>query len=270
MFSKYRVLPLISGIFILSLSVISCSKKDKLTVGDYPVDANPPDGPLRFYAALDGGDVDSIRAVFGVKKGTVKYTDGVRGQAFVGDGDSYLFYPTSNGFVKATSFAVSFWEKSAAVPASDAQFVMSVPSTAGHWSNSAMLLIFDHQGAGSTQDSAVIKFMVADATGADHWFELTGANRLPGVFDNNWHHLVFSYDETSSEMSVYKDGQLWRNLAWDAHGGIVFPVSKINGFNLGGKTTDWGKGFIGGLDQFRLYGKAITSSEVQALFAGKM
>jgi hypothetical protein len=46
--------------------------------------------------------------------------------------------------------------------------------------------------------------------------------------------------------------------------------TKASTLFVGGRTTDWGKSFNGSLDQFRLYNKALTAAEVQALFTSKM
>ncbi|MFL5772727.1 MAG: LamG domain-containing protein, partial [Flavisolibacter sp.] len=154
---------------------------------------------------------------------------------------------------------------------SDAEFVFSIPSSAGHWSNANMLLIFDHKGAGSTADSSVVKLMVSENGGAvDHWFELTGNNRLANVTDGQWHHLAFAYDETTSDMKIYRDGVLYSTQSWAGHGAIKMDQSKASGFYLGGKTTDWGKSFNGSIDQFRLYNKALTAAEVQNLYVNKL
>jgi hypothetical protein len=134
-----------------------------------------------------------------------------------------------------------------------------------------MLLIFDHKGAGSTPDSSVIKLMVSESSGGvDHWFELTGNSRMAGVTDGQWHHLVFAYDETTSQMKIYKDGALYSTQSWAGHGAIKMDFSKASGFYLGGRTTDWGKSFNGSVDQFRLYNKALTPAEVQSLYVSRM
>ena len=39
---------------------------DRPVLGNYVKDANPPGGPLKFYTAFDGVDVDSIRANFAI------------------------------------------------------------------------------------------------------------------------------------------------------------------------------------------------------------
>ena len=200
---------------------------------------------------------------------SLTYETGVAGTAYKGNPDKSLVYVNANDFPKSTSFTVAFWEKHDGVPENDAQFAMSIPSAQGHWSNSAMLLIFDHNKAGATKDSAIIKLMVSEIGNGDHWFELTGANRMPNIYDNQWHHLAFAYDETTSTMSFYRDGQLWNTQTWAGHGPIKMDATKVTGFNLAGKTTDWGKAFNGSLDQFRLYNKALSAAEVQQLFTSK-
>ena len=60
-----------SYVLLLLIAAAGCDKTDRPELGAYPVDANPPGGPLKFYAAFDGittnplmNAVDSIRANF--------------------------------------------------------------------------------------------------------------------------------------------------------------------------------------------------------------
>ncbi|WP_121356147.1 LamG domain-containing protein [Flavisolibacter nicotianae] len=260
----------------------SCQKMDKPALGDYQKDnLVTPTTALRFFVSFDSTSAEDQQinkrfkdSVSGYPSffpdASLKYGPGVHGTAYIGNGNKSLSYVNANDFMKSTSFTVAFWEKHNGVTGGDAEFVMSVPSTQGHWSNSAMLLIVDNKGAGTTLDSAVIKLMVAEVGNGDHWFELTGNNRMPNILDNQWHHLAFAYDETTSNMSVYRDGVLYKVLSWAGHGPIKFDYTKVSGFYLGGKTTDWGKPFNGGLDQFRLYNKALSAAEVANLYNSKL
>ena len=45
---------------------------------------------------------------------------------------------------------------------------------------------------------------------------------------------------------------------WNKHAGVDGP------------TDDWIKGFSGKMDQFRLYGKALSATEIQALYNSRM
>lgn len=267
---------------VLSAVMMGCQKKEKPALGNYPEDVIvTPTTPLRFFVSFDSTEAQDRQINIRFKDeisgypsffpdNTITYIEGVKGTAYKGNDSKNLVYLNSNDFIASTSFTVAFWAKHDGAPPSDAEFVASIPSTMGHWSNSTMLLIFDHMGGGSTNDLAVIKLMVAEQGGGDHWFELTGANRMPGIFDNQWHHLAFAYDETTSAMKFYKDGALFSTQSWAGHGPIrMAPANQVSGFYLGGKTTDWGKPFNGGLDQFRLYNKALSDAEVNGLFTNR-
>ena len=91
-------------------SVAGCQKMEQPATSDYPVDTNPPGGPLKFYAAFDERSVDSIRAVFGVDK-NVSFVDGVSGKAVSADATGYVTFPSTNDFNAASSFTVAFWLK---------------------------------------------------------------------------------------------------------------------------------------------------------------
>lgn len=267
---------------LLVIGMISCQKMERPAMGEYRDDVVvSPTTALRFYASFDSATESDKQINIRFKDSisgypsffpdnSLKIIPGVRGTAYLGNKDKNLTYLNANDFPKSTSFTVAFWMKHDGPPVGDAEFFMSFPSSQGHWSNAGMLLILDHTGAGSTATDAVIKFMVAEVGNGDHWFELTGANRMPGILDNQWHHLAFTYDEATSDMKFYKDGALWSTQSWSGHGQIKFDYTKYGSFYVGGKTTDWGKAFNGGLDQFRLYNKALTATEVLNLFTNKL
>jgi len=280
---KIKISLVLPAAMIAGIALNSCQKMDKPALGDYEQDKVViPTTPLRFYVSFDSTSVADKQTNIRFKDSisgspsffpdnSIKVATGVHGTAYQGNLDKNLSYLNVNDWGKSTSFTVAFWEKKSGINNADAEFVMSIPSKAGHWSNSNMLLIFDHKGAGSTPDSSVVKLMVAENGGAvDHWFELTGSNRLAGATDGQWHHLAFAYDETTSAMKIYKDGALYSTQTWAGHGAIKMDDAKATGFYLGGKTTDWGKAFNGSLDQFRLYNKALTAAEVQSLYTGKL
>ena len=164
------------------------------------------------------------------------------------------------------------------------QFLFSLASK-DYWHQSALFCLVDHDGAGSTATDAVVKIAIED-----HWFEFTPANgRMPGnLLNNEWHHMAFVYDETTSKMSYYIDGAeltgLPSNLTDLKNGSAPFgPLNFANtyGFVLGGwnkhaslgngaPTDAWIQSWQGGLDQFRLYNKALSSSEISALYNSKL
>ncbi|HNP21583.1 MAG TPA: LamG domain-containing protein [Panacibacter sp.] len=283
--AKYALCILTAGALLTA-----CQKMDRPPLGDYPKDANPPGGPLKFYTAFDGtgtdplmNGVDSIRANF---PATNPFTSisGVNGAGAQGVDQKAILYPSANDWAKSTSFTIAFWERNSVPGGGSPQFLFSLASK-DYWHQSALFCLVDHDGAGSTATDAVVKIAIED-----HWFEFTPANgRMPGnLLNNEWHHMAFVYDETTSKMSYYIDGAeltgLPSNLTDLKNGSAPFgPLNFANtyGFVLGGwnkhaslgngaPTDAWIQSWQGGLDQFRLYNKALSSSEISALYNSKL
>jgi hypothetical protein len=116
-------------------------------------------------------------------------------------------------------------------------------------------------------------------SGSDNtWLAWENDNKIKGIQDNNWHHLVFVYNAATSAVTLYVDGvaNAWKPT-WDGHGVINMNPSKVAGLVVGGygDLSDgalefgWGRNWGGGIDQFRLYSEALSATEVQALYAGK-
>jgi len=283
---KHNFLKLLFSGLLLS-GIISCQKEDTPELGDFPEDVTVvPTTPLRFFVSFDSTSEEDKQINIRFKDSISQYPsffpdnaihsiNGVSNHGYESTADKYLSYYNSNDWPSSTSFTVAFWEKRDGRPESDAQFIFSIPSTGGAtWAKSTMFLFFDHKGAGATNDSAVIKFMLADA-GGDTWLTWEGATgRIAGVQDNKWHHLAFTYDEATSGMKLYVDGVYNSTKTWGTHGPLKIEASKVSGFQLGGKADvktdwEWGQAWIGGLDQFRLYNKVLTAAEIQSLFTNK-
>jgi hypothetical protein len=269
----------------LALSLViflgACQKMDKPALGDYPKDAAPPGGPLKFYVAFDGSTtdplrnaVDSVRANF-ANSNSLTSIVGTSGKGAAGNGSQYAKYAKPNDFAgTAQSFTISFWEKRNGMPVGEAEFPFAVSSSNGHWAGTAMMLLFDHAGAGATNDLAVMKMVIVDKNVNDTWLTWEGGNKVPGIQNNNWHHLAFVYDAATSKLTLYVDGVANANVPqWGTHGGINLDASKITGIQIGGRPKEdlgWGRSWTGGLDQFRMYNKALSAAEVQALFNSKL
>jgi hypothetical protein len=285
----YKLFCATSLVLLFFVAVSGCKKLDRPQLGDFPTDeVNLPPGDLRFFTPFDlQGDEfrfkvrDSISGNPAFFSGNpLSLIAGVKDSAIQGEAGNAILYLNANDFPRATSFTVAFWEKNTVPTGGQPQFVFSVPSK-DYWHNSGMFLLVDHEAAGSTASQAVVKFAVED-----HWFEFTPANgRMPGnLLDNNWHHLAFVYDETTSKMSYFVDGQQLTGLpsaltdfldSGVPHGPISLDPNSVSRFVLGGwnkhvglagPTDDWIQSWLGGLDQFRLYNKALSATEIQTLY----
>jgi hypothetical protein len=272
---------------IAALAVAGCKKLDRPALGDYPKDANPPGGPLKFYVAFDGSTsnplmngVDSIRANFPASN-TVASADGVSGKDYKGSETTFIQYASANDFAKSTSFTVAFWlKKTPQAAGKGTNFAFALNAKGYSWTNLVMFLEFEDAGNPSTVDSAAAKFYLLD-----QWFEYIGTKKMPKVLNGTWHHLAFVYNETTSVLSTYIDGAPAANLpagfgnvmnGSSARGKLdLVTGNTITGFTLGGAGTTahdantWMGNFDGEMDQFRLYGSALSASDIAALYSGK-
>lgn len=272
---------------VFALALTSCQKMDRPPLGDYPKDANPPGGPLAFYAAFDGAGantlmnaVDSIRAAFPADN-PLASTTGITGKAIQGANKKFVKYAKPNDWaVNAKSFTIAFWYKSSGAQTlnnkltNGTEYVMSFPSSNGHWSGSSLLFFLE-----GNNTACAIKFMVVDKTGSDSWMTWEGGNSIPGIMNNAWHHIALVYNHTTSTTTLYLDGVANPNTrTWGTHGSVNMDDSKIKEMRVGAgpsnsansDSDDWlASTFKGSIDQLRMYTTAITAADVNALFAGK-
>lgn len=263
----------------LVLFVTSCQKMDKPELGTYPVDANSPTGPLKFYVAFDGTSsnplmnaVDSIRATFPSDN---PFT--VAGGSATGVNQKFIKYPSFNTWAGSSSISISVWFKQNGQTKNNngtngPSYIYSIKAVDGfHWSNAVSFLFLEGDNT-----ACAVKSQFVGLTG-DNWFTWEGGQSIAGLCDNQWHHMVFTYDESNSSAKLYIDGVQNPNVkTWAGHGALKLATTKISEYRVGAgpsngfATDDWlACSFKGGLDQLRMYGSVLTAAEIQALFATK-
>lgn len=267
-------------VLVFFIGVSGCKKTTRPALGDFPKDIDPhfplyPGGPLKFYAAFDGtttnplmNAVDSIRASFPSDNPLVAVA-GINGKAIQGNGTKAIKYPSANDFKGVTSCTISMWINNAVNANTELLFSLT---SKDYWHGSAAFLLLEH----ATPVKCQLKFALQD-----HWVEYIDNFNKP-LFDGNWHHLAFTYDETTSTVKVYFDGT---EVPTPASAAVNFAgVGKLNlgnatnlvigGWNkhagLSGPTDSWISAFTGKMDQFRMYGKVLSASEVTALYNSKL
>jgi len=257
------------GITLISLVFIGCQNMDRPELGDYPKDANSPGGPLKFYVAFDGtttnelmNAVDSIRAKFPTDN-PLKSTEGISGKGIKGEAKKYVAYSKPNDFAaNCASFTIAFWSKHGTK--TQTEFAFSILSD--NWAKANMFCLFE-----GTDSAPIVKFYIDEQPG-ENWFEWLGTQKISGLYDGQWHHLAFVYDASKSGMTVYKDGVAFATRLWFNHGNIKLKSDKVLGFRIGGAgdpSQGWMNSWTGDLDQFRMYGKALTLAEINELYTKK-
>ena len=261
---------------MLLLFALGCQKMERPKLGEYAKDASPPGGPLKFYVAFDGtttdplmNAVDSVRANFPASN-PLASVDGIKGKAVKGNGTQAIKYTSANDFKASTSCTIAMWVSNTVNPNTELYFSLA---SKDYWHQSAAFLLVEH----ATPTAATLKFALQDK-----WVEYNNKSFTKPLFDGQWHHLAFTYDETSSTVKVYFDGAEVP-LPPGAAGNFA-GLGKLNlanatnlvvaGWNkhagVDGPTDGWISGFTGKMDQFRLYGKVLTASEILALYNSKL
>jgi hypothetical protein len=260
---------------VLLLGLMSCQKMGKPALGKYPVDSNPPGGPLKFYVAFDGtgsngllNAVDSIKAGF-PNSNTGSSADGITGKCYQGSATAFVTYPSPNDFAtSSTSFTIAFWmKKTPQTAGSGTNFAFSLNAKGYSWTNTKLFLEFEDW---STLTTGNCKFYLMD-----QWIEYTNANGMPNVTNGQWHQLTFTYDGPSSTLKAYIDGSIFHTDVVNGLGPVTF--GDFTDFTIGGPsqyTHDqnswmgfWENGYI---DQFRMYNTVLSSSDVTALYNSKL
>lgn len=271
------------SVLLIAVVATSCQKMDKPELGNYPVDANPPNGPLKFYVAFDGtttnplmNAVDSIRANF-PSDNPFTTVDGIKGKGVTGVNQKFIKYPSFNSWASSSSFTISIWYKKDGQTKNNngtngPEYLLSMKAVNNfHWSNAVGFVFLE----GNNTACAIKTMFVSNA--GDAWFTWEGGQSIAGLCDNNWHHLVLTYDETNSQVKLYIDGVQNPNVkTWGGHGALNLATSKISEFRIGaGPSTSYASDdwlactFKGSLDQLRMYSTVLTQAEIQALFTAK-
>lgn len=264
---------------MLLLAATSCQKMDKPALGDYPKDSNPVGGPLKFFCAFNGDTednlrnaVDSIRANFPTVNSGTK-TAGISGNAYQGNSSSFIQFGSANDFAGTTSFSIAFWmKKTPQAAGTGTNFAFALNAKDYSWTKLRMFFEFEDAGQ-STTSAAACKFYLND-----QWFEFTGAKAMANVLNGEWHHIAFTFDGETKKLNTYVDGAIPGNLpaGFGNYNGSTTPLFEgVTGLTIGGagdiakSANGWMGSYDGALDQFRLYGTALSAAEVQALFNGR-
>lgn len=260
------------------LTVGSCQKLTHPPLGDYPKDANPPGGPLKFYAAMDGSNVDSIRANFGVDNNVTYTGAGVSGKAaqFDGSKNGYIAWPSANDYGASTDFTISFWINITLAQKDNnhAVGVLAFANSKNFWSN---ICFYADNNTKGTTDSMDLKIHFNAPNNGDDWnfanYNFTHA--WPHMYDGKWHQVAFTYNKTAQTGTVYRDGvqfdqKTGQSIAFENPSQLI-----VGGFQEAAGVVDkysnntWMAGFAGMIDNVRLYGTTLSASDIMALYTNK-
>lgn len=242
----------------------------------------------------------------------VAYTAGAKGNAWDGSSSQarYAIYNGATAIGALNSFTFAFWMNTAnTVPdtgtpeqGKGAQGIFSLVKPTEFWG--AINIFLENQNT-EFPNKLRVKLLVENKRSGVTWQSQSPVVNIDDKL-NTWIHVAFTYNASSSKMSVYVDGQSAGSIdgAYSPEGGYAGSYT-VFGNDPGGLTNPnnaplwgdldfggsysqivlgshqftttpsltsahgsepWATNFVGKLDEFRIYKSALSGSDVGALY----
>ncbi len=233
------------------------------------------------HFAFENNVTDSKGGVTGgVASGSTSFVPGRKGQAYQGSSNGFIAYANPGPVASLTSFTVSLWVNTNKHDGG-AQGVFNLAKQDGSfWGNFFMMI----EGNNSPSNRMFMKlhFEKNGAPFVEHWIE-PGGDFRPDDMYGAWRHIVWTYDAATSKAVLYINGQksaLPPNMEDRKADGTGTSLGSLNfknatKFVIGGFQNQLGAPFnapepwmlpyTGKLDEFRIYNKALSTTEISAL-----
>ena len=211
-----------------------------------------------FYMPFEGNARDLVTNANATVVGAPTYADGKIGKAYTGAADSYLTFPTTG--LKNANFSAAFWMKVNSSPDRAGILVMGPPdpnNTAAQNNRTAGCRFF-REGSAASQ---IFKLNAGNGK-ADSWFD-GGAAATVDVTTGAWNH--YAYTISGTECVVYINGEVVKQGSFS---GIDWTGCDILSIMSGApRFTEWNHlSDLGMMDELRLFNKALSGTEVKAIF----
>ena len=266
----FRVLTMaMVGIAVIGLS--SCYKKfdpksyqPAFTFNGFSSVAEIAAANLVGYWAFDGSYIDSVSKTAGTGVGT-SFTGGFKGQALQGADKGYVLSAPSNAIKNLQSFTISEWIKTPP-PSTGIIDIFTLSNPEKFWGN--IEIFFEN---GSDNSNGKLRVHVSQ-NGNDNTYSVDG---IPSLF-NAWVNIGVTYDASNSTFKIFKNGSQVSSgaagvsgpLSFTTVGNLVFGTTQFQttpSQTTGSGSQPWASFLTGQIDEIRVYNKALTESELQAL-----
>jgi hypothetical protein len=157
-----------------------------------------------------------------------------------------------------SEFTVSWWSQSDQTGSDSGVFTTSDPDG----TDSILLFRYDSSGfIGSC--SNCIKYSISDNSGNQQAIETQSGAQTTG-----WEHYMMTWESTSGELDLYKNGVLLSDSASDPTSSVVTGTLSaekllIGKASKGGSSSGWD----GRVDEFQIYARSSTLADAQLLYS---
>jgi len=308
----------VSGMLMLGMVTInSCDDNDDPAlppIGGYNTSDEVAAANNVAKWTFDGTLTESKSNLTGTSTNTA-FTTGKKGQAYEGSSTQarYAIYDVSPGVQNAQSLSIAFWMNAPQtvgnpdpdpVQGKGVQGIFALNDQTDFWGGINLFLENNNTSAGvPNPDTLRVKLFWKNKRAGVVWNNQDPIFSVPAAV-GQWVHIAFTYDATTSVVTVYKNGAKGgsKSLAgpygpFDGsntlyasdpggaanpsaaplHGTLQFPpatkmVIGANHFNTTPNLSSanppppWSTTFRGLLDEFRIYNKGLSASEVESLY----
>jgi len=270
-------------------------KKPLPTFGGFNSSAEIETSSMVDYFPFNGTNDDSLKGLTGSKVGNIGFAPGVSGQAFQGSVGSYLLFNNPGPVKDLQSFTVSFWMNSGKT-AGLARGIFSLNNPTDFW-GSLDIYLDNPSNTDPNGDTLLFKVHMNNASGVPYAAYFLVA-KVPNAI-SAWTHMVVTYDSGSSVINIYQNAKAigisgvagttgyvvgpkmpgsdpsiqpvtpWGPITWPKPTAAVLGTWQFQtnpSLTTSATAQTWAESYVGLLDNFRVYNKALSSTEVNALY----
>lgn len=280
--NKFRIFgALLFGAVVMGgLLFTACSKDDDDNDNGKVDPSTIATANLVAYMPFDDNALETIGNITPSQQPNVTYVVGRRGKAYQGASGAYLRYnlPDNSKLKTLKSYTVAMWIKSPKVDGTPVPKVIEIGKSDDLFWGNLTIMIERLTDPGADSLFFKLHFKKVGVPWEGQWIEAKKS-----IFQvNKWMHLVFQYDATTSKFMIYKDGvkvefpeaveNRYANDQQEPLGDLNFVNADV--LNIGAwrpktdsqATDEWMGWFMGNLDELRVYDKALSATEVKALY----
>lgn len=235
-------------------------------VNGYSTSSQVAAANLAAYWAFNGSYIDSVSKVLGTPNhpSALNFVTGKIGQAVQIASPGYINSNVTNTIANLSSFTMVCWiQQPASLSSGPTTYMPFSLNKAGYsWEQTKFFMLFNNADNASNSYGKICLM--------DQWFDK--GQVWPKMLDANWHQMAISYDGTSGALRVYIDGALLSQSSSSAFAPQT-NFGAADSFTLGGPDDNantangWMNALSGNLDEFKVFNKVLSLSEIQSLYA---
>ncbi|HEX3023837.1 MAG TPA: LamG-like jellyroll fold domain-containing protein [Chitinophagaceae bacterium] len=240
------------------------SYQPQFTINGYTSTADIGKGSLIAYWSFDGSYIDSISNTAGTGVGT-SFTGGFKGQALQGANNGYVISALPTVVKNMTSFTIDYWINSP-INSTGILTPICISKDNDFWGS---LDMFYENGSTATSGNLKVHFNGQ----SEAWFT-TGFITNPW---SGWVNIALTYNSSTSTFTLFEGGNVVASQQVAGLGNLVFPSAATKiifgteqfqctpSIGTAGGTQGWAQYLLGQLDEVRIYNKALSANDLQAL-----